>query len=102
MTSFAQAAALVEVAPDTRGTDAPLSDEVIGSYRRNGFVQLRGVLSPDEVARYAAAALTAYEHSQALNAEDQTFKQVVNVWHDDEVLRDLTMHPFLAGLATQL
>ena len=102
MTSFVTAGVVVEIAPDVSGTGDSLPTEVIDSYRRNGFVQLRGVLRPDEVARFAAAAMNAYEYSQALNADDQTFKQVVNVWQDDEVLRGLTLHPVLAGLATQL
>jgi phytanoyl-CoA hydroxylase len=104
MTPLVKADEAVEVAPDTHppGSDEPLPPEVIDSYRRNGFVQLRGVLRPDEVARFAAAALVAYHYSEALNAEDQTFKQVVNVWQDDDVLRELTFHPVLAALATQL
>jgi len=87
---------------DTDGLGAPLADDVVASYRRNGFVQLRSVLTPAEVVRYAAAALEVYRHGQALQAGDPTFKQVVNVWEHDDVLRELTFHPLLAAAATQL
>ena len=87
---------------DSADSEGPLSDEVVQSYRRNGFVQLRSVLTPPEVARFAAAATEVYLHGQALKAGDPTFKQVVNVWDRDEVLRDLTFHPRLAAAATQL
>lgn len=79
-----------------------LAPEVIASYRRNGFVQLRSMLTPDEVSRFAGAAMESYRHGQALQPGDQTFKQVVNVWQEDDVLRDLTFHPRLAAAATQL
>ncbi len=97
-------AAPVEMAPDLRvpSTGGPLPAAVIDSYRRNGFVQLHGVLTPAEVERYAAAAREVYEHGQALNASDPTFKQVVNVWRDDPVLRELTLHAGLAAAATEL
>lgn len=83
-------------------TGHDLEPEVIDSYRRNGFVALRGVLTPEEVTRYAAAAKEVYDHGTALNPDEQVFKQVVNVWPTDDVLRDLTFHPRLAAAATQL
>jgi phytanoyl-CoA hydroxylase len=94
----------VEIAPDGDqvGADGRLSPEVVASYRRHGFVRLRSVLSPAEVRRYAAAAAETYQHGRALQPGDPTFKQVVNVWQQDEVLRELTLHPRLAAAATQL
>ncbi|MGI3785502.1 MAG: phytanoyl-CoA dioxygenase family protein [Janthinobacterium lividum] len=104
MTNTSTLSAPVRIAPDQSpplpGT--PLPTEVVDSYRRNGFVQLRGVLSPAEVERFAAAAGEAYERGSALNPTDQTFKQVVNVWREDPVLRELTFHPRLAAAATEL
>lgn len=91
-------------APDSpiapAGTTLPA--DLVDSYRRNGFVQLRGVLSAAEVERYAGAAHEVYARGRALNPADQTFKQVVNVWHEDPVLRELTFHPRLAAAATDL
>jgi phytanoyl-CoA hydroxylase len=104
MTDTAPGSAPVEVAPDlvASSSGGHLSAALVDSYRHNGFVQLRGVLTPAEVARYSAAAREIYEHGRALNASDPTFKQVVNVWQDDPVLRDLTFHAGLAAAATEL
>jgi ectoine hydroxylase-related dioxygenase (phytanoyl-CoA dioxygenase family) len=104
MSPSLQTDATVEIAPDHNpSADLPLlSSEVVESYRRNGFVQLRSVLTCDEVERFADAAMASYRHGQALQADDPTFKQVVNVWQQDDVLRDLTFHPRLAAAATEL
>jgi phytanoyl-CoA hydroxylase len=104
MTNTSTMSAPVHVAPDQPSPPAgtPLPAEIVDSYRRNGFVQLRGVLSAAEVERFAAAAREAYERGSALNPTDQTFKQVVNVWREDPVLRELTFHARLAAAATEL
>jgi len=54
------------------------------------------------VERFRAAARHEYEHGTALREGDPIFKQVVNVWTSNETLRDLTLHPKLARLATEL
>ncbi|GAA3558575.1 hypothetical protein GCM10022197_12390 [Microlunatus spumicola] len=94
----------VRTAPDrpAPAAGAGLDADLVDSYRRNGFVQLRGVLCADEVERFAAAAREVYDRGRALNPTDDTFKQVVNVWGDDPVLRELTFHPRLAQAATEL
>lgn len=94
----------VRVAPDaaTPPAGSPLPAELVESYHRNGFVQLRGVLSAAEVERFATAARGVYERGRALNPADETFKQVVDVWREDPVLRDLTFHARLATAATEL
>ncbi|MGI8457667.1 MAG: phytanoyl-CoA dioxygenase family protein [Propionibacteriaceae bacterium] len=104
MTATSRSEAPFQIGPDSSPSagSAPLSAAVVDSYRRNGFVQVRGVLGPAEVERYAAAATEAYEHGTALNAADPTFKQVVNTWRQDPVLGELTLHPGLAAAATQL
>ena len=104
MTNTATMAAPVQIAPDAElpAGGSLLSAEIVDSYRRNGFVQLRGVLSPAEVDRYATAARQVYAQGRALNPDDQTFKQVVNVWREDPVLRELTFHARLAAAATEL
>lgn len=79
-----------------------LAPETIDSYRANGFVHLPDVLDADEVARYRDAAARAYDQEAGLDPDNQMFKQVVNIWQRDEDLRDLTLHPGLADLATQL
>lgn len=89
---------MTTTAPDTNLLDP----ETVADYRRDGFVRIKGVLTPEEVERFRDAARQQYETGTALNRDDQIFKQVVNVWTSDETLRDLTLHPKLARLATEL
>lgn len=78
----------------------------IESYRADGFVRVPGVLAPEEVERFAAAARSYVERhrdeSHAKNYAEKVFTQLVNVWQHDETLRGLTLHPRLAAVATQL
>lgn len=89
--------------PDTvQGVD----DRSIEYYRTNGFLRVREVLSTDEVERYAHAARRYVDdhrsESYATGDKDRIFTQLVNVWQRDDTLRELTTHPGLAGIATQL
>ena len=79
-----------------------LSEDQIASYRENGFIHLQGVLSAEEVERYRSAAAEAYDRLAALDADNQMFRQIVQVWRSDETLRELTLHEGLATYATQL
>jgi ectoine hydroxylase-related dioxygenase (phytanoyl-CoA dioxygenase family) len=88
-------------------TGAPtLSQADVDRYRRDGFLRVRGVLSAAEVARYREAARAVFDKRAGAPVPDEAyyrvFTQVVNVWQEDETLRDLTLHPRLAALATQL
>lgn len=74
---------------------------LVEAYRRDGFVRVAGVLEPDEVARFAEACRTLAGRVARLS-EGTTFDQYVNVWQRDGVLRELTLHPRLAALATEL
>ena len=79
-----------------------LTDEEVAGYRRDGFVHLKGVLTPGEVERYRAAAARAYDEITSLDADNQMFRQIVQVWKSDPTLRELTLHPGLADCAQQL
>jgi phytanoyl-CoA hydroxylase len=79
-----------------------LTSEEVDGYREDGFVHLRGVLSPEEVELYRAAAARAYDELASLDADNQMFRQIVQVWKSDPVLRQLTLHPGLAAHAAQL
>ncbi len=79
-----------------------LSAEQISSYRDNGFLHVPGVLNPDEVARYRDAAAKAYDELDPLDPGNQMFRQIVQVWKSDPILRELTMSSMLASLATEL
>jgi hypothetical protein len=79
-----------------------LSEDAIAGYRERGFVHLKGVLTPAEVERYRTAAARAYSELSSLDARNQMFRQIVQVWKSDETLRELTLHPGLADYAAQL
>ncbi|HIT76582.1 MAG TPA: phytanoyl-CoA dioxygenase family protein [Candidatus Avipropionibacterium avicola] len=86
--------------PTTAGPT--LTQEQIDDYRRDGFIHVSGVLNPQEVERYRTAARSAYDELDSLDPGNAMFRQIVQVWRTDPVLRELTLHPVLAGLATQL
>jgi ectoine hydroxylase-related dioxygenase (phytanoyl-CoA dioxygenase family) len=79
-----------------------LTDDEVASYRENGFLHLKSVLTPAEVERYRAAAARAYDAITSLDADNQMFRQIVQVWKSDRTLRQLTLHPRLASYAAQL
>jgi phytanoyl-CoA hydroxylase len=79
-----------------------LSEETVAGYRENGFVHIAEVLSAEEVERFRKAATTAFERERGLDPDNPMFKQIVNIWERDEVLRELTLHRGLAELATGL
>lgn len=85
-----------------------VSDELVQSFRDNGFVRIRGVFGSDELAHFADAARAYLEAHRAESRERVSaeyaaiFTQLVNVWRHDEGVRGLTLHPRVAGLAQQL
>ncbi len=67
-----------------RTTPETLSDDTIQTYRRQGFVHIPGVISPDEVAVFRAAALDAAQRlkdksNTAGSKAERVFLQLVNV-----------------------
>jgi len=84
--------------PDT------LAPEAIESYQRQGFVHVRGIITPDEAAIFRDAALRFARHAQSLGkgGTRAVFTQLVNVWREDEAMRRLTLHPNVAAIAQRL
>src|SRR5664279_246270 len=87
--------------PSSTTTVDDLDPATVGSYRRNGFVRIPSVLTPYEVAIYRDAAAGAYERMGSLTSSD-VFKQILQLWRRDDVLRNLTLHPGLAAIASRL
>ncbi|MCC6578974.1 MAG: phytanoyl-CoA dioxygenase family protein [Phycisphaeraceae bacterium] len=79
----------------------PVTDEMVAAYRRDGFVKVPGVLTPEEVALYAQASLDATEQ-HAGDRRYGAFDQTVNIWRKDPLLKQLTLHPVLAAAAKKL
>ena len=91
----------------------PLAHEQIESYRRDGFVLLRGVLSADEVAAYRPALVEAvHEHARPRQEQDQEqkkiddysdiFLQVTNLWQRSEAARRFVLARRFARIAAEL
>jgi len=79
-------------------------------FEERGFVRLRALLEPGEIARYGAAvdrgvaARTAHE-TRPLGERslyEQSFHQVINLWEDFPEVRALSFHPRLAQAAAEL
>ncbi|NIK61824.1 phytanoyl-CoA dioxygenase family protein [Kribbella shirazensis] len=81
---------------------AALDDETISAYRRDGVVRIRNIIGRDEAARFRDAAIAATTKADDLFKESKIFNQYVNVWQQDDVLRELTLDPRLAAAATAL
>lgn len=79
-----------------------LTQETIDHYRREGFVRVSGILSPEEAAEFHEAALATAQRMKSLCGESPIFSQFVNVWRQDETMRRLTLHPNVAAVATRL
>ena len=85
-------------------------ETLVGRFQRDGVVHARAILSPDEVAGFAAAidhAVATRKRSdpRALvdkSAYEQSFIQCQYLWEDFPAVRGLTFHPKVAGLAAAL
>lgn len=80
-----------------------ISDEMVESYQKNGFIRIPNLLTPEEVARFHDGAVDAARYIPNLAANiPQVFNQTVNVWTQNEVIRELTLHPRVAAIAKRL
>jgi ectoine hydroxylase-related dioxygenase (phytanoyl-CoA dioxygenase family) len=83
---------------------------LIEQFRRDGFVAVRGLLSPDEIARFGAAVdhavATRKRRDTRTLAEktpyEQSFIQGQSIWEDFPETRGLTFHQKIAGTAARL
>ena len=83
--------------------------EHIETYRREGFVILRGVCTPDEVAAYRAAIADAVrrlnQETRPMEERDtygKAFLQTMNLWEFDEAVAQFTLSPRFAKIAADL
>lgn len=82
-----------------------LDDATIDHYHTHGFTAVRGVFSPEQCERFRSRALELREEWTARDdnrAKSNVFAQLVNVWREDPVIRELTLDPVLGALATQV
>lgn len=82
-----------------------LTIELIAAFRTEGVVRIPKVISKSEAERFHQAAMRILDRLQAENPNDyssRAFHQKVNVWCQDEIMRELTFHPNLTAVATRL
>jgi len=91
--------------------DAPyaLAPEKIRSYRENGFVTLKNVLSPETIAAYAPEITRKVHELNTLHLpmEQRTtyqkaFLQVMNLWTKSDVVKEFVFSKRLARIAAEL
>ncbi|RYG45685.1 phytanoyl-CoA dioxygenase family protein [bacterium] len=91
--------------------DSPytLSPEALAHYREHGWVLLRHVLAPQEIAAYRRVILDATmrfnSETRPLEERDtygKAFLQVMNLWTVDEAVKPFTLSRRLAGIAAAL
>lgn len=87
----------------------PLTDEQIAAYRRDGFIQLDNVITPDELAELRDATETAVReesHNDDPNRKktsyEQIFIQKVNLWRRHPRIAPFVLHRRFADIAARL
>jgi ectoine hydroxylase-related dioxygenase (phytanoyl-CoA dioxygenase family) len=89
---------------------APVSEDLIEKFERDGFVVIPGLLTESEVETFgravdAAVADRARNDSRALHERspyEQSFRQCINLWEDHPDVLPLTFHPKISEAAAML
>lgn len=91
--------------------DSPyqLSDAQITAFRRDGYIKLKDVLSPETIAYYRQEITSKVKE---LNREDRplekrdiyakAFLQIMNIWRHSEVVKEFIMGKRIGRIATEL
>ena len=82
-----------------------LTNELVEVFRAEGVVRIPKVISESEAKRFRQAAMRVLHQMQAENPHNysgRAFHQKVNIWCQNEIMRELTFHPNLAAVATRL
>ena len=94
---------------DPLSTPYPLTEEQIGSFQRDGFVKLKGVLSPEVLDEYrpAIADMVHELNTQELPLEERgtygkAFLQITNIWVKSARGAEFVMSRRLGRIAAEL
>lgn len=86
-----------------------VSDEQIAFYRQHQFIKLKQVFSPEELAHFGEAITakvvelnTMHLPMEERDTYSKAFLQVMNLWRQDETVRDFVFSRRLASIAAQL
>lgn len=82
-----------------------LTNGLIDVFQSEGVVKIPQVITKPEAERFRQAAMRVLNQMQTEapnNYAGKSFHQKVNIWCQDETMRELTFHPNLTAMATQL
>lgn len=87
---------------DYTTTASALSEADVERYQSEGFLRVRGIITPEEAATFRAAADRVLATAGGQNPGSTVFRQYVNTWRIDEELAGLTLHPNITRVAERL
>ena len=77
-------------------TTSVVTDDMIAAYRRDGFVKVPQIISAEEAASYRGEVMKVCEERQSRQLQDDAgrrpFQQIVNIWLENDKLKELTLH----------
>jgi phytanoyl-CoA hydroxylase len=80
-----------------------ITPDIVSKYQTEGFVRIPNLLSPEEISRYHDAAVDAAKSMTNLaTGTPMIFNQTVNVWTQNEIIRELTLNRRIGAIATRL
>ena len=80
-----------------------ITPAMVAQYQSQGFIHIPHVLTPEEVARYHEAVVEAARIVPNYAANTPLiFNQTVNVWTQNPIVRELTLHPGIGAIAERL
>ncbi len=79
-----------------------ITDEHVESYKKNGFLRVRGIITKEEAERFRKAADEHMATFKDRNPDAKAFRQYVNTWTDSETMKELTLHPNITSIASRL
>jgi ectoine hydroxylase-related dioxygenase (phytanoyl-CoA dioxygenase family) len=87
-----------------------VTDDQLEQYRRDGFIMIPDLLTPEEVARFGAAVASGVKHRTRNHSTpleersnyQKSFLQCMNLWEDRPDVAPLTFHPKVCQVAAEL
>jgi len=89
--------------------DGPLTEEMLSSYEKNGYLNLPGFFSKEEVEQFRSELNLLWEENQGSDRkevicepESREVRSIFAVHRDNEVFRQLSQHSRLVEMITQI
>ena len=95
---------------DTVITTRIVTDEQLEQYKRDGFIMIPDLLTPEEVERFGPAVTNGVRYRtrnnnipmEERNNYQKSFLQCMNLWEDHPDVAPLTFHPKITQAAAEL